>query len=167
MLLFIQPTSRIATAAFWSWQRCSGCFPSCKSSSPTAAIKVRNSPPRSRKRFRTSMLKLSNDRMRWLASNSCLSAGLSNAPLLGLIDAAGLPRIGRISTARRWLSCASLQSASCSENSAIQPKVSGQTLGSTPILTTYSRTRPSISCCAEKSRAENFGAFGSVSASLK
>src|ERR1700681_397078 len=40
----------------------------------------------------------------------------------------GSPRIGRISTERRSRSCASPQSASCSENSAIQPEVSGQTL---------------------------------------
>ena len=38
-----------------------------------------------------------------------------------------LPRIGRISTEKRSRSCASPQSASCSENSAIQPEVSGRT----------------------------------------
>src|SRR5712672_3111938 len=50
------------------------------------------------------------------------------APLHGSIAAEGLPRIGRISTERLWRSCASHQSASCSENSAIRPKVSGRTL---------------------------------------
>src|SRR4029077_11704555 len=39
-----------------------------------------------------------------------------------------LNRIGRISTERRSRSCASPQSASCSENSAIQREVSGRTL---------------------------------------
>jgi hypothetical protein len=56
------------------------------------------------------------------------NAGSSSAPLRGSIAAEGLPRIGRISTERRWRSCASHQSASCSENSAIQPEVSGRTL---------------------------------------
>ena len=36
--------------------------------------------------------------------------------------------IGRISTEKRSRSCASPQSASCSENSAIRPEVSGRTL---------------------------------------
>ena len=39
-----------------------------------------------------------------------------------------LAGIGSASTERRWRSCASPQSASCSENSAIRPEVSGQTL---------------------------------------
>src|SRR5712672_2589360 len=46
----------------------------------------------------------------------------------GSIAAEGLPRIGRISTERRSRSCASPQSASCSENSAIRREVSGRTL---------------------------------------
>ena len=40
--------------------------------------------------------------------------------------AEGSPRIGRISTERRSRSCASPQCASCSENYAIQPEVSGR-----------------------------------------
>jgi hypothetical protein len=52
----------------------------------------------------------------------------SSAPLRGSIAAEGSPRIGRISTERRSRSCASHQSASCSENSAIRPKVFGRTL---------------------------------------
>ena len=44
------------------------------------------------------------------------------------IAAEGSPRIGRISTEKRSRSCASPQFASCSENSAIRPEVSGQTL---------------------------------------
>ncbi len=48
--------------------------------------------------------------------------------MLGSTAAEGLPRIGRTSTARRWRSYASHQSASCSENFGIPPDVSGQTL---------------------------------------
>ena len=44
----------------------------------------------------------------------------------GSIAAEGSPRIGRISTERRSRSCASPQSASWSENYAIQPEVSGR-----------------------------------------
>jgi len=58
----------------------------------------------------------------------CPNAGSSSAPLPGSIAAEGSPRIGRISTERRSRSCASPQSASCSENSAIRPEVSGRTL---------------------------------------
>jgi uncharacterized membrane protein YgcG len=43
-----------------------------------------------------------------------------------------LPRIGRISTEKRSRSCASPQYASCSENSAIRPEVSGRTLSKYP-----------------------------------
>ena len=35
------------------------------------------------------------------------------------------PKIGSASTERPWRSCVSPQSASCSENSAIRPEVSG------------------------------------------
>src|ERR1700684_3966233 len=56
------------------------------------------------------------------------SAGSSSAPLPGSTAAEGLPRIGRTSIATHWLSCVSPQSASCSENFAIVPDVSGQTL---------------------------------------
>jgi hypothetical protein len=61
------------------------------------------------------------------------NAGSSSAPLRGSIAAEGSPRIGRISTERRSRSCASPQSASCSENYAIRPEVSGRTLGRTLI----------------------------------
>jgi hypothetical protein len=40
-----------------------------------------------------------------------------------------LAKIGKTSIATHWLSCVSPQSASCSENFAIAPNVSGQTLG--------------------------------------
>jgi hypothetical protein len=59
---------------------------------------------------------------------SCQNAGSSSAQLRGSIAAEGSPGIGRISTERRSRSCASHQSASCSENSAIRPKVFGRTL---------------------------------------
>src|SRR5580692_604908 len=55
-------------------------------------------------------------------------------PLRGSIAAEGSPRIGRISTERHSRSCASPQSASCSENYAIQPEVSGRTLRKSPIV---------------------------------
>src|SRR6266702_3274475 len=115
-------------AAFSSWRRCLGCFPSWKSSSLTAAIKDRNSPTRWQKFFRISTLKSSGDPTPQSASRSYLNAGSSNAPSLGSIAAGGSPKIGRTSIARRLHSCASLQFASCSENSVIRPKVSGQTL---------------------------------------
>ena len=50
----------------------------------------------------------------------------SSAPSRGSIVADGSPRIGKISTQRRSRSCASPQSASCSESSAIQPQVSAR-----------------------------------------
>src|ERR1700674_1082964 len=56
------------------------------------------------------------------------NAGSSSAPLRGLIVAAGSRRIGRTSIAGASHSFASLQSASCSENSAIRLDLSGQTL---------------------------------------
>src|SRR6266700_976873 len=119
-------------AAFSSWRRCLGCFPSWKSSSLTAAIKDRNSPTRWQKFFRISTLKSSGDPTPQSASRSYLNAGSSNAPSLGSIAAGGSPRIGRTSIARRLHSCASLQFASCSENSVIRPKLSGQTLRTVP-----------------------------------
>ena len=54
--------------------------------------------------------------------------GSSSAPLLGSTAAAACPKIGSASTERPWRSCASPQSASCSENYAIRPEVSGRTL---------------------------------------
>src|SRR5437899_7574462 len=59
---------------------------------------------------------------------SCRNAGSLSAPLRGSTAAAAWPRIGSASTERPWRSCVSPQSASCSENSAIRPEVSGQTL---------------------------------------
>jgi hypothetical protein len=56
------------------------------------------------------------------------AVGLSSAPSPGSTAAEGLPRIGRTSIARRWHSCASHQSASCSENFVIPLDVPGQTL---------------------------------------
>ena len=69
---------------------------------------------------RISTLKSSNVPIRSADLWSCQNAGC--APLRGSIAAEGLPRIGRISTEKRSRSCASPQSASCSENSAIRPE---------------------------------------------
>jgi hypothetical protein len=77
---------------------------------------------------RISTLKSSNVPIRPADLWSCPNAGSSSAPLRGSIAAEGLPRIGRISTEKRSRSCALLQSASCSENSAIRPEVSRRTL---------------------------------------
>src|ERR1700730_11842711 len=59
---------------------------------------------------------------------SCPNAGLSSARLVGSIAAEGSPRIGRTAIEKRLRSCTSPQFGSCSENSVIRPKVSGQTL---------------------------------------
>jgi len=77
---------------------------------------------------RISTLKSSNVPIRSADLWSCPNAGSSSAPLPGSIAAEGSQRIGRISTERRSRSCASPQSASCSENSAIRREVSGRTL---------------------------------------
>src|SRR5260221_4177121 len=65
------------------------------------------------------------------------AVGSSNAPLLGLTAAEGLPRIGRTSIATRWRSCGLPQSASCSENFVIPPDVFGQTLRPGGIINRY------------------------------
>src|SRR6516162_1393727 len=62
------------------------------------------------------------------ASSSCPNAGSSSEHLLGLGDAAGLPRTGNVSIKKRSHSLSSPLSASCSENYAIQCDLSGQTL---------------------------------------
>src|SRR4030088_2576844 len=93
-----------------------------------ADIKDRNLRKRSQRLCRISTLKSSNVPIGSADLWSCPNAGSSNPPSLGSIAAEGSPRIGRISTERRSRSCASPQSASCSENSAIRPEVSGQTL---------------------------------------
>src|SRR6476620_6808292 len=114
--------------AFSSWRHCSACFPFGRRCSPTAVIKDRNLRKRLQKFCRISILKSSNVPIRSADLWSCPNAGSSSAPLRGSIAAEGSPRIGRISTERRSRSCASPQSASCSENSAIQREVSGRTL---------------------------------------
>src|SRR6266849_1402340 len=125
---FIRPTSKIVMEEFSSWRPCLGCFHSSRRCLPTAGIKDRNLRKRLQKFFRISTLKSSNVPIRSADLWSCPNAGSSSARLRGSIAAEGLPRIGRISTERRSRSCASPQSASCSENSAIRPEVSGQTL---------------------------------------
>src|ERR1700691_1139948 len=59
---------------------------------------------------------------------SSRSGGSSNERSHGSDGAGVSPKIGRISIARRSHFCASPQSGSCSENSAIQHDHSGQTL---------------------------------------
>src|SRR5262249_12497774 len=66
--------------------------------------------------------------MRRSASRSFPNAGSLNGPSPGSIAAAGSPRIGNASIARRSRSCASPPFGSCSESYAIRPKLSGQTL---------------------------------------
>src|SRR5712691_531824 len=125
---FIRPTSKIVMEEFSSWRPCLGCFHSSKRCSPTAVIKDRNLRKRLQKFCRISTLKSSNVPIRSAGLWSCPNAGSSSAPLPGSIAAAVWPRIGSASTEKRSRSCASPQSASCSENYAIRPEVSGRTL---------------------------------------
>src|SRR6266853_2032649 len=125
---FIRPTSKIVMEEFSSWRPCLGCFHSSRRCSPTADIKGRNLRRRLQKFCRISTLRLSNVPIGSADLWCCPNAGSSSVPLRGSIAAEGLPRIGRISTEKRSRSCASHQSASCSENSAIRPEVSGRTL---------------------------------------
>src|SRR5271155_1249019 len=125
---FTPPISRTATAASCCSQPCSACIRSCKSCLPTAAIRGRNSRRPWRKSGPTSKLKSSSVPITPKDLRYCRAVGSSSAPLLGSTDAEGLPRIGRASIERRSPSCASPQSASCSENSVIPLNVPGQTL---------------------------------------
>src|SRR5450432_623415 len=93
-----------------------------------ADIKDRNLRKRLQTFCRISTLKSSNVPIGSADLWSCPNAGSSSALSLGSIAAEGSPRIGRTSTEGRSRSCASPQSASCSENSAIPPEVSGQAL---------------------------------------
>jgi hypothetical protein len=77
---------------------------------------------------RISTLKSSSAPIRSADLWPCPNAGSSSAPLRGSTAAAACPKIGSASTERPWRSCASHQSASCSEHSAIRPEVSGRTL---------------------------------------
>src|SRR3981189_1463548 len=105
-----------------------GIFPFLKTLFADADIRGRNLRKGLQKFCRISTSKSSNVPIRSADLWSCPNAGSSSAPLPGSIAAEGSPRIGRISTERRSRSCASPQSASCSENSAIRPEVSGRTL---------------------------------------
>src|SRR5258707_3730608 len=102
MLLFIQPTSRIATAAFLVMATLFGVFPFLQKLFADDGYQG----PQVNALAKTLVhvnLKSSNDRIRRSASNLCPNAGLSNATLFDSIDAADLPRIGRTSIARRSL----------------------------------------------------------------
>src|SRR5205807_5647131 len=105
-------------------------------------IKDRNLRKRLQRFCRISTLKSSNAPIKSADLWSCQNVGSSSAPLRGSIAAEGSPRIGRISTEKRSRSCASHQSASCSENYAIRPEVSGRTLKLKPLdLLAYRRLR--------------------------
>ena len=93
-----------------------------REASPTAAIIDSQSVKSAEKGGPVSI------RMAMMRARRSRARSSSNARLLGSTAAEGLPRIGRASTARRWRSCASHQSASCSENFVIPPDVPGQTL---------------------------------------
>src|ERR1700694_5388584 len=97
-----------------------------------ADIKDRNLRKRLQKFCRISTLKSSNVPIGSADLWSCPNAGSSSAPLPGSTAAAAWPRIGSASTERPWRSCASPQSASCSENYVIRPEVSGRTLRDRP-----------------------------------
>src|ERR1700730_15137360 len=92
------------------------------------ATKDRISRRHSQESCPTSKLRSSGAPIKSKASPFCPNAGSSSARLRGSTVAEGLTKIGKISIARRSHSCALLQSASCSENSAITANVSGQTL---------------------------------------
>ncbi len=70
----------------------------------------------------------SSSAMNSTPSSCCPDDGSSNERSRGSTDVAGSPRTGRITIERRSLSCTSHQSASCCENYAIPPNLSGQTL---------------------------------------
>jgi len=91
-------------------------------------IKGHNLTERSRKSCLASKPKSSNAPIKSKDLWCYPSAGSSSARLLGSPAVEGSPRIGKTSTARGSHSYASLQSASCSENSVILYDVLGQTL---------------------------------------
>src|SRR4029077_17061478 len=94
----------------------------------TQATRGRNSTRPSQKSCPASKPKSSGDPIRSKDLQCCPNAGSSSVPSHGSIAVEDSPRIGRISIAKASHSCTSPQFGSCSENSAIQPKVSGQTL---------------------------------------
>ncbi len=102
------------------------CFRSFCASLPMRAIRDR--APRWQPLRAEAGSSKSSSAMNCTPSSSCPNAGSSNAPLHGSTGVEGSPGTGRISIAKRLLSCTWLQSASCCENYAIQPDVSGQTL---------------------------------------
>src|SRR4029077_1651906 len=124
---FIPQTSKIAMAASCCLRQCSECILSCKRCSPTPAIRDRNSTTRCERYCHTSKRRSSSVQIK-RDLRYCPSAGSSSVLSPGSTAAEGSPRIGRTSIAKRSYSCASPQSASCSENSAIPSDLSGQTL---------------------------------------
>ena len=138
MRSFIPPTFRIATAAFSFCAHCSEGSRFCKSCSPMADIRDQSFARRRRKLCQASRRKSSSVPMRRRASRSCLDAGSSNEPFPGSVVVEDWPRIGRTSTERRSLSCASPPFASCSESYAIPHDVFGRTLRGRKTLYTRS-----------------------------
>src|SRR5258705_4661317 len=109
-----------------------------------ADIKDQNSPPRWQKFCRISTFKSSSDPTAQSASRSYRNDGSSSEPSPGSIAAEDLPKIGKISTARRSHSCASPQFASCSENYAIRPQLSGQTLRKIECASSFLRKKTTL-----------------------
>src|ERR1700678_1950686 len=105
---------------------------------------------RLRKFDRLSRSKSSNVPIRSAALWSCPNAVSSSAPLRGSIAAAAWLKTGSASTERPWHSYASHQFASCSENFAIRPEVSGQTLRLMPRTRHLNKSAPPTGQHAQK-----------------
>src|SRR4051794_24866342 len=88
----------------------------------------RSSSVRSRRSSSAWVSRSSSAPIRRRGLSSCPSDGSWSARLRGSADAAGSPRTGRTSTARRSPSSASLPSVSCYEGFATPHDVLGQTL---------------------------------------
>src|ERR1700739_2154099 len=95
---------------------------------PTAAIRGRSFSLPFAKSSGKSTWRSSSAPISQRALRSCPSDGSSNAPSPGSTAAAAWPRIGSASTERPWHSCASPQSASCSESPVKKQHDPGQTL---------------------------------------
>ena len=121
--------SEIAMAAFSSCRPCSGCSPF-----EDALRRRRISGDRNlRKRWQKLLPHLDVEIVKPFRSGQRIcglahDAGSSSAPSLGSIAAEGSPELGEPQPKGARVLARPPQSASCSENSAIRPEVSGQTL---------------------------------------
>jgi len=104
------------TAACLFSPLCSVCIRFCKSSLLMADIRARSFNRLQPKSCRICKSKSSNAPIRQKGSSFCRDVGLSNALSLGLIAAAGWPRISKISPETRSLFSASPRFVSCSES---------------------------------------------------